>query len=102
MRSLPTWAIYLISGLSAVVMLLSGISGTLLVNDRQSVTKQMDKFTEILEKQNEQIKEIVKHNDRQNHVTEKLCWYMSLDYKSRREMMDKYPVLPSLPKYDKP
>jgi hypothetical protein len=104
MRDLPSWAVYIISGLAAMVLILSGVSGTLLINDRQVVAKSIEKLDLIIEVQNKQIKiiethqeksfsELAKHNERQNHVMEKICVALSMNHKTRMETFKNYPLM---------
>lgn len=96
---LPTWAVYLIAGLGAATMLMSGVAGTLLNNDRASVNKTLDRFEIILERQAMTIKKVSDHNDKQNHILDKMCWLMTFDHKTRMNLMRNYPVLtPEKPK----
>ena len=104
MKGLPPWAIYIISGLSAVVLVLGTVSGTLLINDRTVIAKSFDKLDQIIETQNKQIRtieanqeksfaELAKHNERQNHVMEKICVALSMDHKTRMETFKNYPLM---------
>lgn len=93
MRNLPQWAMYVITGLGVLVVALASVSGTLIVNDRATITKAFDKMDRILEEQNKQIDLIAKHNEKQNHIIDKMCWLMTFDHKQRMQLLDKYPLM---------
>jgi hypothetical protein len=97
MRGLPGWAVYLITGLGALVLVLFGVCGTLLNNDRYQITSTLGKvevkLNEIQNSHDKQILEIVKHNERQNHIMEKICVALSMDYKTRMETFKNYPLM---------
>lgn len=98
MRSLPTWAVYLITGLGALVMILLGTSGTLLIHDRTSIKESMTEIkSEISTFTKEQVKinqVVSQHIKEQSHLTEKVCMALSMKYEDRVKMFQSYPLLP--------
>jgi hypothetical protein len=84
-NSLPPWASYLIAGLSALIFFLCGVSGTLLVNDRQSITKTLEKFENIEMVQNKTIAE-------QTKILAKLCMLIPMDYETRSKYLNRNPI----------
>ena len=84
-NSLPRWASYLIAGLSALVFLLCGVSGTLLVHDRQSITKAFERFENIEMAQNKTIAE-------QTKILAKLCAVIPMDYETRSKYLNRNPI----------
>jgi len=84
-NSLPRWASYLIAGLSALVLLLCGVSSTLLISDRQSITKAFERFEDIEIRQDKTIAE-------QNKILIKLCMILPMDYETRLKYLDRNPI----------
>lgn len=104
MKTLPGWAVYLISGLGAVVLVLLGVVGTLASKDRLNVDLTLQRIEKLvidqrtyydtmLKAQTEQITELSKHNEKQNHIMDKMCWLMTLSHPERMRLFDKYPVM---------
>lgn len=102
--NLPTWAKYVIAGLSTTLLLTLGIVGGLLRNDRATVDTsltriermlldQHSQFNLVLQEQSKQITEVAKHNERQNHIMDKMCWLLTLSYPERMKLFQNYPTI---------
>lgn len=95
MRSLPTWAVYSISGLACLVMILAGTTGTLLLNDRSMIKESFTEIKGFMQSQTKINQEIMEHNREQNHIMEKICVALSMDHKQRMEVFKNYPLMPN-------
>jgi hypothetical protein len=85
-NKLPGWTYYVIAGLSSLVLILLGISGTLLVQDRKSIASAFEKVEFMQGKQNENIAN-------QNIILKQICILLPLDHKTRSEHLKNYPFI---------
>ena len=87
-----------------MILILGTVTGTLLINDRTIITKSFEKMDKIVETQNIQIRsieanyeksmgEVIKYNEKQNQVMEKICVALSMDHKTRMKVFRNYPLM---------